>query len=194
VSYLSIFFSPLKLGIIMMVWIFSGCGFGLLMAVLCHKWISKSGSFVPYDRAAKLMICMGLVGYILMGVCYQFQFSSFVGHLFLAMFIGIGSIGYYGLTYMSIIETFYPLSSLLIGNLLIVGASFYSALSSALSFVTEFNAFFLQAVVGLLPFLYVAITYRTNFKRYKCYMDEQKYEYVLLKIEDTKSHFNNRKY
>lgn len=75
-----------------------------------------------------------------------------------------------------------------------MGASFYSALASAINLFTGYNSFFTLAIVGFLPFVYVAVTYRTNFKRYKYQLDESNYEFVLLKIEDTKTHFNNRKY
>lgn len=103
------------------------------MSSFSNFWVSKNGTFALCDRVAKFTLLVGLIGYTLMGFCYQYKFSSFVGHIFLAIFIGIGSIGYYGLMFMSIIETFYPLSSLLIGNLISVGASLYSALASGLN-------------------------------------------------------------
>lgn len=120
------------MGIIIIIWIVSGSLFGLIMSSLSNLWVSKNGTFVLCDRVAKVTLLVGLVGYTLMGFCYQYEFTAFTGHIFLAIFIGIGSIGYYGLMFMSIIETFYPLSSLLIGNLISVGASLYSALASGL--------------------------------------------------------------
>lgn len=64
-----------------------------------------------------------------------------------------------------------------------VGASFYAALTSALSYFSKLNAFYVLAVTGILPFLYVAITYKTNFKRYKYNLDEENSKkYVLIKI------------
>lgn len=129
------------------------------MSSLSNRWVSKNGNNLFYDRAAKMTLFIGLVGYVLMGISYQYEFSSFVGHTFLTILIGIGSIGYYGLMMMSIIETFYPLSSLLIGNLLSVGASLYSALASGLNMFTDYNTYFILAAIGFLPFIYVAVTY-----------------------------------
>ena len=120
----------------MVIWIFSGAISGLVMSQVWLGHVVKTGNFVAYDRAAKAMVLMGLLGYVLMGFCFHYQLQSFIGYIFLMIFIGAGSIGYYGLIYMSIIETFYPLSSLLIGNILIVGASFYSALASSLNLFT----------------------------------------------------------
>jgi len=75
------------------------------------------------------------------------------------MIIGVGSIGYYGLMLLSLMESFYPLSSLLIGNLICVGASLYSALSTAMGEFLEINVFFIMAAVTFLPFIYLCVTY-----------------------------------
>jgi hypothetical protein len=85
--------------------------------------------------------------------------------------MGIGSIGCYGLMLLSLIESFYPLSSLLIGNLICVGASLYSALSTAMGEFLGINVFYVMAAVTFLPFIYLCVTYKTNFKRYKYYLD-----------------------
>lgn len=117
----------------MVVWVVSGSLFGIVMSSMTSKWISnKTGTFKFYDVTAKITLLIGLVGYVLIGICVDFQVTSVPGYIFLAIFIGIGSIGFYGLMFMSLIETFYPLSSLLIGNIVVVGASLYSALAFAL--------------------------------------------------------------
>lgn len=51
-----------------------------------------------------------------------------------------------------------------------------------------------MAAVTLLPFLYISITYKTDFKRYRYYFDEKTSKYSLLKIDDYKSLFNEKKY
>jgi len=104
VSYLNVFLqSPVKLGVLMMVWVFSGAISGLFLSQIGLKRVVKTGNFVAYDRAAKCLILLGLIGYVVMGFCVRYHFSSFIGYIFLVIFIGIGSIGYYGLIYMSII-------------------------------------------------------------------------------------------
>jgi hypothetical protein len=143
---------------------------------------------------SKATLLVGVVGYVIMGVCINYNFRSFVGYLFLMVIIGIGSIGYYGLMFLSLIETFYPLSSLIIGNLMVVGASIYSALAAAMGMYLDINIYYSLAAVTLLPFLYLAVTYTTDFKRYRYYLDEKTNKYTLLKIDDYKSLFNDKKY
>jgi hypothetical protein len=164
------------------------------MSGIISHWISESGTFTVYDRMSKATLLVGVVGYVLMGVCLTFGFRSFVGYLFLMIIIGIGSIGYYGLMLLSLIETFYPLSSLIIGSLIVVGASLYSALSTAMGMYLGINVYYSLAAVTLLPFVYLAVTYSTDFKRYRYYLDEKSSKYTLLKIDDYKSLFNDKKY
>jgi hypothetical protein len=139
-------------------------------------------------------LLIGIVGYVLIGMCVMLGYKSFVVYLFLMIIIGIGSIGYYGLMFLSLIETFYPLSSLLIGTLIVVGASLYSALATAIGMYMGFNIYFTLAAVTLLPFIYITTTYNTDFKRYRYYLDEKTSKYTLLKIDDYKSLFNDKKY
>ncbi len=117
---------------LIIVWISSGAIFGILMSGIVSNLVAKSGNFKVYDIASKLTLLVGIMGYILIGACYQFKFKSFVAYIFVMIIIGIGSIGYYGLVLLSLVETFYPLSSLLIGTLICLGASLYSALATGL--------------------------------------------------------------
>lgn len=87
----------------MVTWIFAGIASGLVMSQIWLGHVVKTGNFVAYDRAAKSMILMGLIGYVLMGFCFHYDFQSFTGYIFVVIFIGVGSIGYYGLIFMSII-------------------------------------------------------------------------------------------
>jgi hypothetical protein len=164
------------------------------MSGIISHWISESGTFTIYDRISKITLFVGILGYLLMGICFEYKFQSFVGYLFLMIIIGIGSIGYYGLMFLSLIETFYPLSSLLIGNLIVVGASIYSALATAMGLYSNFSIYYILTAVTLLPFGYISITYRTDFKRYRYYFDDKNSKYTLLKIDDYRSLFNEKKY
>lgn len=164
------------------------------MSGIISHWITESGTFTIYDRMSKATLFVGIVGYVLMGVCITYNFRSFVGYMFLMVIIGIGSIGYYGLMFLSLIETFYPLSSLIIGNLIVVGASIYSALSTAMGMFLPINIYFSLAAITFLPFLYVAFTYTSDFKRYRYYQDEKSNKFTLLKIDDYRSLFNEKKY
>ena len=143
----------------MIVWVASGSIFGMVMSGITTDWVGKTGTFKFYDTTAKITLFIGLVGYVFMGICVYFQVTSLVGYILLVIFIGIGSIGFYGLMFMSLIETFYPLSSLLIGNIIVVGASLYSALAFAIDQYTDFNSFYVLTAVGFLPFIYVCLIY-----------------------------------
>lgn len=121
------------MGIFVTVWIVSGSLFGLITSGVISLYILESGNFKIYDRISKFILSIGIVGYVIMGICFTFEFKSFTGYMFLMVIIGIGSIGYYGIVLLSLIETFHPISSLLICNLIVLGASIYAALATSLS-------------------------------------------------------------
>lgn len=96
-------------------------------------------------------------------------------YVFAVILIGIGTIGFFGLAYLSIIESMYPIPSLLIGTVIALFASVYSIISLAVSqlFPTYINPYFSIAAVTIMPWLYYVITFETNFKRYKYYLNEK---------------------
>jgi len=73
------------------------------MSYLINTYVAKSGKLSLYDRISKFILLIGILGYVLIGVCYQFKVDSFAGYAILMIFIGIGSIGYYGLMFLSMI-------------------------------------------------------------------------------------------
>jgi hypothetical protein len=94
------------------------------------------------------------------------------------IFIGIGSLGFYGLTFLSLLESLYPIPSLLISTILILGASCYSLASEGLVYIYyEINPYFSIASILILPWLYFILAYETNFKRYKSYLNEKDAKY-----------------
>lgn len=95
--------TPVELGILMAVWVFGGSAFGIILSPINSRMVSKSGTFTLYDRIAKLILFISLIGYVIIGLCYMYNLFSMVGYVFLVGFIGIGSIGFYGLMFMSII-------------------------------------------------------------------------------------------
>lgn len=88
--------------------------------------------------------------------------------------IGAGTLGYYGVIFLSLIETMHPIPSLMIGTLIAFSASLYSALINAMvNFIKNVDPFFLMGAATFLPFVYLAIIYRTKFKRYHYYLSEK---------------------
>lgn len=88
--------------------------------------------------------------------------------------IGAGTLGYYGVIFLSLIETMHPIRSLMIGTLIAFSASLYSALINAMiDFVKGVNPYFLMGAATFLPFVYLAVVYKTKFKRYQYYLSEK---------------------
>ena len=180
------------MGILIAIWIGSGVIFGVTFSLLLNQVMAKVGSFRPYDRFVRMTMGVGLAGYIIMGVCYDSQVTSFTGYCFLMVMIGVGSVGFYGVTFLTLVESYYPLSSLLIGNLLAVGASIYSALATAMGeYIRFMNPYYSMAAICALPFIYLHITFRTQFKRYRYHRDEKNNRYALLKISDYRALFHH---
>lgn len=44
------------------------------MSGIISHWISESGTFVIYDRISKITLFVGIIGYVLMGVCLDYKF------------------------------------------------------------------------------------------------------------------------
>lgn len=86
---------------------------------------------------------------------------------------------------MSFIETLYPINSLVIGTIIAVGASFYSTLVQSLSNIYFLNVFYIMVIGLFLPWVFITIAYKTNFKRYKYYLNEKKAKYELLRVDET---------
>jgi hypothetical protein len=97
------FFEKTDISILIAIWVFSGSLFGCIMSYLINTYVAKSGKLSLYDRISKFILLIGILGYVLIGVCYQFKVDSFAGYAILMIFIGIGSIGYYGLMFLSMI-------------------------------------------------------------------------------------------
>lgn len=75
---------------------------------------------------------------------------------------------------MSLIESIYPVPALMVGTLIALFASVYSAISLAVTQLFSFiNPYFSIVLVTILPFVYYALTFETNFKRYKFYLNEK---------------------
>ena len=87
----------------MIVWIVSGSIFGMAMSGVCNRQVKKNGDFSFFDKISKLLLFMGLVGYFIMGLCHSYELDSFIGYIFIVIFISLGSIGFFGLMFMSII-------------------------------------------------------------------------------------------
>ena len=94
--------------------------------------------------------------------------------MFLVFLIGVGSIGFYGLNFLSLIESLYPVPVLLIGTLVAAFASVYSALSLSINqMYPSINPYFSISIVLFFPLVYIVLCYETSFKRYKYYLNDK---------------------
>lgn len=118
---------------------------------------------------------MGILGYIGLGICLQNGYYNFGLFIFLMAIIGIGSVGFYGLIFLSLLESLYPLPPLIIGTIISVFASVYSVLINGLTLYINQSYFYyyLMAIVSFLPWVYLVITYKTRVKRYKYYLNDK---------------------
>lgn len=74
---------------------------------------------------------------------------------------------------------------LLIGTIISLFASIYSIISLSVSqLFPAINGYYSIAGVTALPWIYYVVTYETNFKRYKYYLNEKDSKFELLKIEE----------
>jgi len=191
VDNLKEFFGSTEISILIGVWVLTGSIFGIVMSILINIYVSRSGKLNLYDRISYAILFMGMLGYVLIGVCYQYKVSSIVVYVFLMIFIGIGSIGYYGVMFLSLVETYHPINSLIIGSIITAGASLYGGIANSLGEFTGFNIYYILAAITFLPFIYVCLTFKTNFKRYVYYpIDKNRFD--LISLEDFKSISNNQ--
>jgi len=85
------------------VWIGTGILFGIILCCIISNWDTESGTFKYYDIISKITLLIGIIGYALMGLFFSIGFSSFEVYILLMVLIGIGSIGYYGFVFLSIV-------------------------------------------------------------------------------------------
>lgn len=64
-------FSPLQVGVLLLVWIVSGTGFGVGVAYVVDRLTEKNGSSWWSDVTFKFVIALTLVGYSILGVIYN---------------------------------------------------------------------------------------------------------------------------
>ena len=85
------------------IWVTSGSLFGLIMSGFINNYVSRNGKLYIYDNISYIILFIGMIGYVIIGICYQYKIASLVVYIFLMIFIGIGSIGFYGLMFLSLV-------------------------------------------------------------------------------------------
>jgi hypothetical protein len=164
-------FSPLEVGILLVVWIVSGTCFGIVVAYIVGEITAKKGTSWWNDIIFKFVMTLSLIGYGIMGMIYCLNLMSYWVYVLVVILLGIGNLGFFGLVFLSFIETLYPINSLIIGTIIAVAASFYSTLITALSDLYFINVFYVMGLSLILPWVFVVIVYQTNLKRYKYYLN-----------------------
>lgn len=59
-----------------------------MSGVISH-WISESGTFVIWNMFSKITLFVGIISFVLMGVCLDYRFESFVGNFLLMIIFSI---------------------------------------------------------------------------------------------------------
>jgi len=138
---------------------------------MVDKISAKKGSSWWNDLTFKLVISLTLVGYVNLGVIYTYDINNYWVYVIIMIVLGVGNLGSFGLIFLSFIETLYPINSLIIGTIIAVGASLYSTLIQSLSNIYILNVFYFMAIGLVLPWIFITVVYKTNFKRYKYYLN-----------------------
>lgn len=173
------------MGVLLLVWIVSGTGFGVGVAYIVDRLTEKNGTSEWNDIIFKFITSLTLIGYTVLGLLYTADVQHYWIYMVTLVVLGIGNLGGFGVIFLSFIETLYPINSLVIGTIIAVGASFYSTLIQTLSNVYFLNVFYIMAIGLFLPWIFITVVYKTNFKRYKYYLNEKKAKYELLKVDET---------
>ena len=104
------------------------------------------------------------------------------------VFIGIGSLGFYGIVFFSFLESLCPIPSLAIGAIMAICSDLYSFASLGINSINpEVSIYFSIGIMVLLPWVYLVVAYETNFKRYKAYLNEKEARYELIRMEELPS-------
>jgi hypothetical protein len=88
--------------------------------------------------------------------------------------VGIGHVGFYGLAFLSLVESLYPTPNLLISTLIQLFTSLYAIIIVAAS--TNFpqvNAFLTMTIISIFPLIFYILVSETNFTRYELYFNEK---------------------
>lgn len=96
-------FSPLQVGILLIIWISSGTIFGVAVAYAVDKISAKQGSSWWNDFAFKSVISLTIIGYAVIGVIYSFNVTSYWLYIILMVFLGIGNLGSFGIIFLSFV-------------------------------------------------------------------------------------------
>ena len=88
--------------------------------------------------------------------------------------LGVGSIGFYGIVFLSLAESLFPVPVLLVSTIIIAFASLYSIAALSLNKIfPQINYYFNMSIVIFLPLVYILLAYETHLKRYKYYLNEK---------------------
>jgi hypothetical protein len=88
--------------------------------------------------------------------------------------VGVGHVGFYGLAFLSLVESLYPIPNLLISTLIELFASMYSIIIVAVaSNFSKINPFLSMTAITIFPFIFYLVVAKTNFQRYELYFNEK---------------------
>lgn len=96
-------FSPVQVGILLLVWIISGTGLGVIVAYVVDRVTEKNGTSYWSDVTFKLVIALTLVGYSILGIIYSQQITHYWIYVLTMIILGVGNLGSFGLVFLSFI-------------------------------------------------------------------------------------------
>jgi hypothetical protein len=70
-SQFLLMFNPVQVGVLLLVWIISGTGFGVGVAYVVDRLTAKNGTSFWNDITFKIVISLTLLGYSVLGILYS---------------------------------------------------------------------------------------------------------------------------
>jgi hypothetical protein len=88
--------------------------------------------------------------------------------------VGASHVGFYGLAFLSLVESLYPIPNLLISTLIELFASVHSIIIISVSAnFPKINPFLTMTAITLFPLIFYLLVAETNFQRYELYFNEK---------------------
>ncbi|CAD8180383.1 unnamed protein product [Paramecium pentaurelia] len=128
---------------------------------------SKAGIQQNYDNYIKTVISLGF--WMLVFEIILFEHTPFIILVFINFFIGAGLGGLYSVLLESLMEKHFPVQELAIGSIFAAVACTVSITITMTLVIPKFlqYGFQISCYLMIIPFCYIAIFYKTQFKRFE---------------------------
>ncbi len=89
------------MGVLLLVWILSGTGFGVGVAYIVDRLTEKNGTSEWNDIIFKFITFLTLIGYTVLGLLYTADVQHYWIYMVTLVVLGIGNLGGFGVIFLS---------------------------------------------------------------------------------------------